>query len=186
MFKIITTLFISTVLLSCSDSSNSETLGEEGFSSVEANLKSEFGDKAYYTEVSITPVESIGNVINATVTKDPESLKMGQWTWTLDNWEQTTEVSIEIPEGTKASDFMFQLGSEVSLKKLGELVEKSKAELLKEKKLDNAKLHMAFIKYPDNGDVSKAEYVVMLQPETGGTTFTYSYELNGNLIEMDY
>jgi hypothetical protein len=72
------------------------------------------------------------------------------------------------------------------LKTLGGLVEKSITDLKAEKELEAPALHIAFIKFPDNGEVSNAEYVVMLQPGTGGTTFTYSYELDGSLIGMDY
>ena len=81
---------------------------------------------------------------------------------------------------------MFQLDETINLKKLGELVEKSKVQLTKEKYLENPKLHMASIQFPDNGDVSKAEYLVMLQPENGGTTFSFSYTLLGKLIKTDY
>ena len=45
---------------------------------------------------------------------------------------------------------------------------------------------MAHIYFPKNGDVSKAEYYVKLEPENGGTTFTFSYTLDGELIKMDY
>jgi hypothetical protein len=45
---------------------------------------------------------------------------------------------------------------------------------------------MAFIKYPKNGDVNDAQYIVKLQPENGGTSFTFSYQMDGSLIEVDY
>lgn len=175
-----------TALLLASCGSGSESSNAEGFQEIENQIKSEFGDDAYYTEISITYNESIGNIVGVTVTKDPESMKMGQWNLTSGNWQQNSDISIEIPEGSKAADFMFQIGEIVSLEKLGELVEKSKEALSKEKDLKNPKLHMAFVKYPDTGEASKAEYIVMLQPETGGTFFTYSYQLDGTFIEMDY
>ena len=45
---------------------------------------------------------------------------------------------------------------------------------------------MAFIKFPKNGDISKTEYTVRLEPKNGGTSFTFRYDLQGNFIEMDY
>jgi len=35
---------------------------------------------------------------------------------------------------------------------------------------------MAAISFPENGDIVKTEYLVMLQPENGGTTFTFQYK----------
>lgn len=179
--KLTGTLFIVAALFACTSKS-----GEGDFSTVKSDLDSKFGAEAYYTEISITYNQSIGNITNVIVTKSPESLKMEQWTNSMNNWTQTSDITIEIPQGTKASDFMFQLGSTVSLEKLSELVTKSKEKLTSEKQIASPKLHMAFIKYPDNGQVSQAEYIVMLQPENGGTTFTFSYKLDGTLLKMDY
>ena len=47
-------------------------------------------------------------------------------------------------------------------------------------------LNIAYIDFPDNGDMSKAEYYISLEPENGGTKFSFTYKLNGELIEMDY
>lgn len=181
-FKLTTLVFLSLFLFSCGDNSST---GDD-ISSVQNMLEDKFGDEAYYTEISITYNESIGYITNVITTNSPESLMMEQWTNSMDNWTQTSEITIEIPKGTKAADFMFQIGEEINLNKLSELVEKSKQSLTSDKQIENPRLHMAFIKYPDTGEVNKAEYIVMLQPEFGGTTFTYSYKLNGELIEMDY
>ena len=179
--KLTGTLFLAIVLFACTSKS-----GEEGdFSGVKSDLDSKFGEKAYYTEISITYNQSIGNITNVIVTKAPETLKMEQWTNSMNNWTQTSDITIEIPNGTKATDFMFQLGRTVSLEKLSELVANSKEKLTSEKQIDSPKLHMAFIKYPDNGQVNEAEYIVMLQPKNGGTTFTFSYKLDGTLLKMD-
>lgn len=180
-------LLISTlVFTSCGGGSSKQEANATGFSVIESQIKDKFGEEAYYTDLSITYNESIGNIVSVTVTDNPESLKMTQWNQTQDNWNQTSEVTIEIPEGTKAADFMFQLNESLNLKKLGELVEKSKTQLTKEKNLESPKLYNAYIHFPDNGDVSKAEYVVNLVPKNGGTTFSFSYTLAGELIKMDY
>lgn len=184
---VIALLLLSTLILtSCGGGSAKQEATAKGFSEIENQIKDEFGNDAYYTDLSITYNESIGNIVSITVTKNPESLQMEQWNQTQDNWNQTSDVTIEIPEGTKAADFMFQLNDAVNLKRLGELVEKSKIQLTKEKNIENPKLHIASIKFPDNGDVSKAEYVVMLQPENGGTTFSFYYSLAGELNDIKY
>ncbi|MEE3999196.1 hypothetical protein V1T75_02510 [Tenacibaculum sp. FZY0031] len=184
--KFIVIIAVFTLLVSCGNSTSKQVANKEGFAAIEKEVKSEFGNNAYYTDVTITYNKSIGNIIGVTVTSAPESLKMGQWNHMQDNWKQNSEISLEVPQGSKAADFMFQLNNKINLSKLGELVEKSSTQLTAEKSIENPVLNMAYIKFPKNGDVTKTEYVVMLNPENGGTTFTFRYKLNGDFIEMDY
>ena len=153
---------------------------------MEQALKSKFGADAYYTDLSITYNHSVGNIIGATVTEDPESLKMGQWDLIKDTWRQNQDIAIEAPQGTKAADFMFQLGETINLSTLGSLVEQSIKKLKDEKNMENPILSIASINFPNNGDISKTKYIINLQPENGETTFTFQYALNGDLIKMDY
>lgn len=174
------------LITSCGGGTANADATADGFAQIEADLKSEFGDIAYYTDLVITPDETIGNIINTTVTDDPASLQMGEWVFSRGAWTQNAEVSLEIPEGTKAADFMFVLGDQISLKKLGSLIEQSKESLTKEKNIDNPRLSTAMINFPDNGDIASAAYVVMLEPENGGTSFTYTYTIDGKLDSMNY
>ncbi|MEZ4859008.1 MAG: hypothetical protein R2781_09380 [Flavobacteriaceae bacterium] len=179
------TLFITT-LLSCGGGAGKQPANAKGFSEIEKEIKGKFGDNAYFTDLSIIYNKSIGNMISTTVTDAPESLAMGQWTMSQGNWNQTSDITLEIPEGTQAADFMFQLNDEINLSTLGELVEKSKKQLTAEKNIENPTLTTANIYFPKNGDLSKAEYMINLEPENGGTTFRFSYKLNGELVKMDY
>ena len=172
--------------ISCGGETSKQTADAKGFAAIEKEIKSKFGDKAYYTDLTITYVQSTGNIIGLTVTEAPESLKMGQWSLIQDNWVQNSEISLEVPEGNKAADFMFQLNDKINLTKLGELVEKSMQQLTAEKNIENPSFYMGLVKFPKNGDFAKTEYTVMLKPENGGTTFTFRYTLDGELIEMDY
>lgn len=185
------TLFVAAcmglvTLISCGGSAANQPPTADGFATIEEELNNEFGDNAYFTELTITHNKSIGSIITTMVTDAPESLKMGQWTYSQGVWKQTSEVSLEIPENTKAEDFMFQLNDKINLETLGGLVEKSMTHLTEEKELENPSLQMAFVKFPKNGDLAQTEYNVFLQPEHGGTTFSYRYDLKGALIEMDY
>ncbi len=173
-------------LVSCGSGIDDQPANAEGFTAIEQNIKSEFGADAYYTELTVVYIESIGNTVNATVTKDPSSLEMGEWNLVQGNWNQTSEITLEVPEGSQAADFMFQLKDDISLSKLGELVEHSSTKLKSEKNIKNPTLSLAYIKYPDNGDTSKAEYVVQLKPEGGGTTFSFFYKLSGEFVNMNY
>ncbi len=185
----IVVLFVLSILLitsSCSESTRNQPATAEGFKALENEIKNQFGNDAYYTDLTITYNKSIGNIVGVTVTEDPESLKMGQWNLTQDTWRQNSDISIEVPKGTKASDYMFQLGETINLHKLGGLVEQSVQKLKDEKDLINPTLSIAGLNFPDNGDSLKAEYMINLQPENGGTTFSFYYSLDGNLIKMDY
>ncbi|MDC6384656.1 hypothetical protein PP180_04735 [Muricauda sp. SK9] len=173
-------------LFSCGGGASTQEANAKGFEAIEDVLKSKFGDEAHYTELTITYNETIGNIVGVTATKAPESLKMEQWSLSQDNWTQTSDVTIQVPENSNASDFMFQLGDMVNLEKLGGLVEKSREKLIAEKEIENPSMHMALIQMPKNGDRSKMEYVVMLRPKNGGTTFTFNYALDGTLTNMDY
>ncbi|MGV6861770.1 MAG: hypothetical protein ACWA41_08355 [Putridiphycobacter sp.] len=183
---IIATFLIGLILTSCGSSSSKQPHNAEGFSAIESDLKSQFGDNAYYTDITISYDASIGNIISVTETDKPESLTMREWNNMQGGWQQTADVSIEIPEGTKAADFMFQLNDDINLKTLGDLVEKSIADLKETKNIAEPVLDNALINFPDNGDMSKAQYAVMLEPKNGGTTFYYYYNLNGELDRKDF
>ncbi len=173
-------------LTSCGNGVSSQPATKKGFTSIEKELKNKFGVDAYYTNLHISYDNTVGNLIGVTVTEAPESLKMGQWNLMRGSWKQNSEISLEVPEGSKAADFMFQLNDQINLSKLGELVETSSEQLKAEKNIENPALSMAYINFPENGDISKTEYDVVLQPENGGTKFTFRYKLNGDFIEMDY
>ena len=111
---------------------------------------------------------------------------MGQFNLTQDNWTQNQDITVEVPSGTKAADYMFQLGDKISLSELGHLVETSSKKLKDEKNIENAVLSIASIQFPNTGDFSKASYLINLQPEQGGTTFSFQYALNGTLLNQDY
>ena len=178
-------LVTSLVMISCGGI-GSQPATAEGFAEIENEINSKFGDDAYFTDLSIVYNKSTGNAVSVTVTREPSSLKMGQWIFIQNFWKQNSEITLEVPNGTKAADFMFQLNEKINLTKLGELVEKSSIHLTTEKQIENPALDMAFVKFPKNGDISKAEYTVILEPENGGTDFTFYYNLKGELLKMSY
>lgn len=185
VLKFIAILAILT-LTSCGEKTSKQPANAEGFTAIEKEIKAKFGEDAYYTKAVVMYNESIGNMVSVTVTEAPESLKMEEWNLSQNSWKQSSEISLEVPKGTKAADFMFQLNDKINLSKLGELVEKSSKQLTAEKSIENPVLDIAYVSFPKNGDISKADYSINLKPEDGGTTFKFSYRLNGDLIKMDY
>lgn len=175
-------IIITGFMLSCSRS-NSTDVSLEGFQKLEENLNDQFGKEAYYTELSITPIETLGNIVTTTVTKDPSSLKMGQWNNTQGDWNLTSDVALSIEGNAKASDFMFQLDEKINLKTLGKLVEQSMKKLITSHNLKNPKLDIAYINFPKDGNLKKMQYVLKLRPEHGGTAFDFFYDIKGNSIK---
>lgn len=179
-------VLLGLALISCGGNAAKQPATSKGFAAIEAEMKNEFGVNAYYTDLTILYHKGLGNTITTTVTNNPESLKMGQWAYTTGQWKQTSEVTLEIPKGTKAADFMFQLNEQINLEKLGELIEKAKETLTTEKEITNPRMEQAYIYYPKNGNIEEAQYSIRLEPENGGTTFRFEYQLDGTLIKMDY
>ena len=66
-------------VVSCSNSIQNQPATADGFQNIENVLKDQFDKDAYYTDLTITYNQSIGNIVSVTVTEIPESLKMGQW-----------------------------------------------------------------------------------------------------------
>ncbi|MFC4633469.1 hypothetical protein ACFO3O_06100 [Dokdonia ponticola] len=177
---------LAIIILSCNGVTSNQPHTAEGFGQIAQEIKTKFGDTAYFTDILINSDDRIGNIITLTVTESPESMKMGQWSLAQNSWTQTSEITLEVPEGTKAADYMFQLDATINLEKMGGLVEKAKEQLTAEKDIQNPTLYTALIQYPKNGDIANAQYNISLQPETGGTTFYFYYKLDGELIKMDY
>lgn len=159
------------------DAAGITALGEE--------LNNEFGKDAYYTSFTVVDSGSTGDIVSATVTEDPSSNKMGEWSSLRGAWSQTSEITLELPEGVKAEEFMFQLGDLVKMETLGKVVEDAKKRLKEEKDIE-PNVNMISVTAPENGDFETMEYYIILKPESGGTSFTFRYKLDGEFIEMDY
>jgi len=148
-------------------------------------LKSEFGADAYYTSISFTDthIRAVGNVMTAEVTNDPSSNKMEDWTALRGAWEKKGNVILEISGGAKAEQFMFQLGKRVKINVLDSLFTDAQARLKKEKDIDS-RIKLVNVTAPKNGDLDNMKYSIAIEPETGGTTFNFSYKLNGDFVNM--
>jgi len=171
-------IFLIANIICCSKGIKSLPATADDFEKIEKEIITKFGNDSYFTELSISHNEITGNKIEVTVTQKPESLKIEEWINTNGNWIQRTEISFEIPEGMKASDFMFQLNKDIKLKSISKLIEKSKTNLKEEKNINNVILDIATIKFPKNGDFSKTEFIVKLKPNCKNTIFSFNYLLN--------
>ena len=174
------------LIVSCGPNPSKYSQDGEGFAKLQEDFKAKFGADAYYTDIAInfTPGDSHGSGLgfNVTVTNDPASLKMQEWVFSsYGGWRSTADVTLEIEGDSKPEEFMYQLGGKFDLKKIGELIAQSRKKLAEEKQIENAVLNLAMMKTPDSEDASETRIVIMLKPENGGTTFTFRYDLDGNL-----
>ena len=159
------------------DASGIKALGDE--------LKDEFGNDAYYTSISIADSGTTGDIINVTVTNEPSSNKMGEWTSLRGAWSQSSEITLELAEGTKAEQYMFKLGKRIKMNILGDALMDAKKRLKEEKDI-TPKVKLISVNAPNDGNFDRMAYMIILEPENGGTSFSFRYKLNGEFIDMDY
>ena len=152
-----------------------------GFEKIQSELKSKFGDKAYYTSLLVTYDKTVGTILLVTTTADPESLAMEEWQYMKGAWAQRSDVTLTVSDGV-ATDFMFQLSGRFDLKNVGALVEKSIAKIEEEKKIRKAKVTVVALNTPDDDSADATNIMISLEPENGGTSFTHFYDLSGALV----
>lgn len=179
--KVALLAIISLYLTACKkDYSNTP----DGFKNLEQDLKKKFGENAFYTRINLAYDRNVGSIINLTVTKEPSSLKMEEWGQLKGAWEKKSDVTLEV-SGGKASDFMFDLVKDASLIKVGELVEAAKKQLSVKKGIQEAVSTLVSISSNDRSK-SDLQYFIKLEPKDGGTSFSFTYDLKGNLTNFDY
>lgn len=189
-FSFVGLLMALFLVTSCGPNPSKYSQDGEGFAKLQEDFKAKFGANAYYTDIAIafTPGDSHGSGLGftVTVTNDPASLKMQEWVYSsYTNWRNTADVTLEIEDDSAPEEFMYQLGEKFSLRKVGELIEQSKKKLAEEKQIENAVLNLATMKTPDDDSASETRIVIMLKAENDGTTFTFYYDLDGNLESFD-
>jgi len=151
-----------------------------------AELKKEFGADAWYTSVELVNSGGSDDVITVDQTKDPNSLKQEQWSQFHGFWEKKLDITLTI-NGAEAKSFMFQLDKEVSLAKLGELMEKSQAQLKTDKGVDDAQLVLAQIKASQQMNTKQEGlyYSLALQSKKTGKSYNFVYNIDGGLKSLN-
>jgi hypothetical protein len=159
----------------------------EGVTEVVSKLKEAFGQKASYTEITISYFKGIGSTITATGTNDPSSSKLVSKLYSKGKWEETSDVTLEVSGGAKPSDFMFTLEEVEQLKKVPEMVKLSVEKIKKEKNFDVVAEHVS-VKYPSRiiSPDDKLRFDVNLKPENGGTSFIMTFDNKGDFQRMTY
>ncbi|MCL1932344.1 MAG: hypothetical protein FWF53_00820 [Candidatus Azobacteroides sp.] len=176
-------LFCTGLFLLSSCGGKNYTQDAKGYAELQSQLQSKFGADAYYTDIHIAYSKSTGNIVSVSETTNPSSLKMNGWIFMQGVWKQNTDITLEI-EGGKAEDFMFQLGKEVDLAKVGGMIEASKKKLAEEKKMENTVAEIVAVQMPKSG--GQPTIFISLEPKNGGTKFSFFYDSDGNLKNFSY
>lgn len=148
-------------------------------------LKDKFGENAYYTGLNISNSD-YGPIVNVSQTDTPSSLKMTEWNLYNGDWNQTSDVILEISDNTKAKDFMFQLNKIIDFDIIIKIVEEAKNKVIEEKKIAEVVVQNININAPKDGDFSKMNYFITINPKSGGTNFNFWYQMDGTLSRFDY
>lgn len=161
---------------------------EEGVKETREQLDSKFGKGAWYTDVTLSYDKSTGTVITGTGTADPNSPKLIERHLMKGIWKDLSEITMEISGGGQPKDFMFTL-DQVNMDKIPALVKQSKEKVSKEKGIKDVVVTWVSISMPDklnNDKPAKPSYRLNVEPESGGTHFTFIYDVQGNFENMIY
>lgn len=175
--------FLAVAFISCGKKKaydNADALGK-----LKTELVDKFGKDAHYTNFNVINDEN-GTVVSVTVTKDPSSLKMEQWTSVNGSWKQNSEVTLEISGSAKAEEFMFKLDKIMDIDLLAKCVEEAKKKVVAEKKIAEVSVNTIGMNAPSDGNFNTTKYFITIKPKQGGTSFNFWYNLDGTLDKFDY
>jgi hypothetical protein len=183
MPKLIIVILFSLFIFSCKSGFEHNKVGME---KLNKELKEEFGAETWYTSVELVNSGGSDDIVTIDQTKDPNSLKQEQWSQFHGFWEKKADITLSI-QGAEPKSFMFQLDKEVSLGKLGELMERSKKQLQDEKKIDDSEVVLAQIKASNKMNTKQEGlyYSISLQSKKTGKNYNFVYGMDGNLKTLN-
>lgn len=181
--KLIIVLFFSLFMFSCKSGFEHNKTGME---KLNKELKEEFGADAWYTSIELVNSGGSDDVVTVDETKDPNSLKQEQWSQFHGFWEKKADITLSI-QGAEPKSFMFQLDKEVSLSKLGELMEQSQKQLRDEKKIEDSEVVLAQIKASNKMNTKQEGlyYSISLQSKKTSKSYNFVYGMDGTLKTLN-
>ncbi len=181
--KFILIFFFCCLLFSCKSGFEHNKAGME---QLNAELKKEFGPEAWYTSIELVNSGGSDDIVTVDETQDPNSLKQEQWSQFHGFWEKKADITFSI-QGAEPKSFMFQLDKEVSLAKLGELMEQSVSQLKAEKNVDDAQVVLAQIKASTKMNTKQEGlyYSLSLQSKKSGKNYNFVYSIDGKLKTLN-
>lgn len=176
------------ILISCISFASCKSAFEHnkaGMEKLSAELIEEFGAEAWYTSIELENAGSSDDLVSVQQTNDPNSLKQEQWVQAHGFWNKAANVTLTI-QGAEPKSFMFQLNKDMSLSKLGELIETS-TKSLQEKDVKDTELTLASMKASNQMNTKQEGfyYSVILRNKADGKSFRFIYDINGKLKSLD-
>lgn len=147
-------------------------------------LKEEFGEDTWYTSIRLADDGGDGQVI-ADLTKDPNTLQQERWVQSTGFWNKDANITLSV-QGADPRSFMFRLDKEVSLPRLGNLIDQSRAYLRKERNVGDGMATLAQVESSNqmNTRAQGIHYNVVLHSKSTGKSYYFTYKLNGSLESM--
>jgi hypothetical protein len=177
--KLIIAFFICVFISSCKSGFEYNRAGME---KLNGELKKEFGAETWYTSIVLENSGGSDDVVTIDETKDPNSHKQEQWSQFHGFWDKKADITLSI-QGAEPKSFMFQLDKEVSLARLGDLMEQSRKQLSAEKKIDDGLVTLAEIRASNKMNTKQdgIYYSIVVESKKAGKSFNYVYDLSGKL-----
>ena len=186
--KIYTAILAILVLASCGGGLGSGPVFEsaDGMFSLIEQLEDNYGKKPAFNSILVVYNEQIGNSVIVQGNGDINSNLLTEKHFINGMWQDKAEITMEIEDGVM-SDFLFTL-DEVDLNKVPGLVKDAKEKVKNEKKIDDVKATSVNITMPRrvSDKMKDLNYTVSVEPKNGGTSFSVSYDLSGNYINIVY
>lgn len=176
-------LVFSVSMLSCKSKYDQN---EAGFSQLESDLKEKFGAEAFYTIINMSAAgdETMGYTIFVDKTDAAEDIRQERWVLDGGSWMNAGYANMQI-DRNDPKFYKFQLGKEVNLSRLGQLIEASKTRFTQDGKGSDPVMKLAQVN--TNNTVQDADgkyqYTVKLAQKGEQEEHSYTYDRNGKLIQ---
>lgn len=184
MAKLRTLILCSLCLLMFSACRQSYTFDTTGTQQISRDLNEKFGPDAWYTAI-ILGLDGQHSKLIVEQTDDPAALTQQQWIKLGEDWQKSAEITIRL-EGGKPQDYMFQLGKEVDLALLGNLIADARNKI-EEKGISDAEVRLASVNSSTkmNRKEEGITYTVALRSKSADKDYSFIYNLDGSLKQFN-
>lgn len=172
------------LLMTFSACRQSYTFDAAGMQQISTELDEKFGTDAWYTAI-ILGLDGQHSKLIVEQTNDPASLTQRQWIKLGEDWQKSAEITIRL-DGGKPQDYMFQLGNEVDLALLGNLIADARHRI-EEKGVSDAKVRLASVNSSTkmNRKEEGITYTVALKSPSANKDYSFIYNLDGSLKQFN-
>lgn len=155
---------------------------QAGMEKLNKELIKEFGADTWYTSIRLLGNKGADDQVIVDLSRDPNSLQQERWVQSVGFWNKDADITLSI-QGAEPKSFMFRLDKEVSLSKLGSLIEQSRKKLQEDKHIEDGEVNMAQVESSNqmNSREQGIHYAVTLTSKKAGKSFYFIYKLDGSL-----